>query len=117
MKIKPGLCLIDISVTILYDILCYTQSQHISGIFLRVDFGHSSIRLIFFGFGEHIIRWIAGCFFYYIKSSVLVNGNGSSFDIQRGYIQRDLLSPYIFLLCVEILAGIIRIFFILRVFQ
>ena len=105
-------------IRILYDILYYTQSQYIRGVFLRVDFEkafdsiswsfiHKTIS--FFGLWGHIIRWIAVFVYKYITSSVLVNGNvSSSFHIQRWWRQGDPLSPYIFLLCVEILAGLIR---------
>ena len=105
------------NIRILYDILYYTEAQNIPGMFLRVDFekAFDSVSwsfihktLDFFGFGTDIKRWIS-VFYQNIKASVIVNGNvSSSFNICRGCRQGDPLSPYIFLLCVEILGGLIR---------
>ena len=61
-----------------------------------------------FGFGPDISRWIF-TFYRHIKSSVAVNGQLSEwFSIQSGCRQGDPISPYLFLLCVEILATMIR---------
>jgi hypothetical protein len=61
-----------------------------------------------FGFGESIRKWIE-VFYCDIKSSVMVNGCASKwFSINRGCRQGDPISPYIFVLCVEILAIMIR---------
>ena len=105
------------NIRILYDILYYTETENIPGMFLRVDFekAFDSISwsfinktLDFFGFGQDIKRWI-NVFYKNITSRVIVNGNvSSSFNIYRGCRQGDPLSPYIFLLCVEILAGLVR---------
>jgi len=61
-----------------------------------------------FGFGPDISRWIF-TFYKDIKSSVVVNGQLSEwFLIQRRCRQRDPISQYLFILCVEILATMIR---------
>ena len=61
-----------------------------------------------FGFGPDISQWIF-TFYRHIKSSVAVNGQLSEwFSIQRGCRQGDPISPYLFILCVEILATMIR---------
>ena len=61
-----------------------------------------------FGFGPDICQWIS-TFYKGIKSTVAVNGQLSQwFLIQRGCRQGDPISPYLFILCVEILATMIR---------
>ena len=59
-----------------------------------------------FGFGEDICRWIA-TFYRKINSAVIVNGQTSSlFSTERGCRQGNPVSPYLFVLCMEILATI-----------
>ena len=48
-------------------------------------------------------------FYKSIKSTVIVNGQTTQwFTVERGYRQGDLILPYIFTFCVEILAIMIR---------
>ena len=64
--------------------------------------------LEFFGFGNSIISWIKTL---YKNAKLKVNQGGnlsSSFTIKRGCRQGDPLSPFIFVLCVEVLACMIR---------
>ena len=101
----------------LYDLFHYTEKHHIPGLLLLIDFEKAfdsvawtfiSKTFDFFNFGPSIKRWI-NVFYNNIKSSVLVNGHVSEwFKIGRGCRQGDPLSPYIFILCAETLALLIR---------
>lgn len=102
---------------LMYDIIHLTDTLDIPGLLLIVDFekAFDSISwnfimqvLNFFNFGQSIKKWIK-VFYNDISSSVIQNGFISdSFPVQRGCRQGDPLSPYIFLLCAEILALMLK---------
>ena len=60
----------------------------------------------YFNFKSGIINWVQ-TFYENIKSTVIVNGNPTPW-FQRGCRQGDPISPYIFLICSEVLAHMIR---------
>ena len=93
------------------------KQQEIPGLLVSVDFQQAfdtvswkfiDKTLDYFNFGPSIKKWIK-LFQTGAQSCILQNGNLSeSFNLQRGCRQGDPISPYIFILCVEILGKMIR---------
>ncbi|GAU38652.1 hypothetical protein TSUD_276920 [Trifolium subterraneum] len=73
-----------------------------------VDWGFLEYMLRRCGFCEKWIHWIRACVFAG-NLSVLVNGSPTpEINIQRGLKQGDTLAPFLFLLVVEGLSGVMR---------
>lgn len=105
------------NIRLLYDILFESKQHNIPGLILSVDFEKAfdtvSWKFIlktfdYFNFGESIKKWI--CLFQNgAETSIVQNGFISDFFyLKRGCRQGDPISPYLFLLCAEILGKMIR---------
>ena len=102
---------------LIYDLINYCNTNKVKGLLLGIDFekAFDSLNLDFmhkvlsaYGFKDNLRRWIK-VFYTNIKSTVLVNGQSSPwFETKRGCRQGDPISPYLFILCSEILATMIR---------
>ena len=105
------------NIRLIYDIMTYTEQHDISGLLVLIGFekAFDSLSWSFihkvldiFNFIISIKNWIK-TFYNNSLSCVIQNGFLSeSFKLERSCRQGDPLSPYIFILCAEILAIIIQ---------
>ena len=99
------------------DLIDNFDTNNIPGILVQLDFAKAfdSIEWNFlyatltkFGFGDDFISWIKCCYSN-IYSCVMNNGYSSNwFQLFRGMRQGCALSVYLFILCVEIMACMVR---------
>ena len=105
------------NIRLIYDILFETRQQEIPGLLLSIDFqkafDSASWKFIdktldYFNFGPSFKKWIK-IFQNGAESCILQNGHMAEyFCLQRGCRPGDPISPYIFILCAEVLGHMIR---------
>ena len=105
------------NIRLIYDILFETKQQKIPGLLLSGDFQQAfdsvswkfiAKTLDYFNFRPSFKKWIK-TFQNGSESCILQNGHKSDyFCLQRGCRQGDPFSPYIFILCEEVLSHMIR---------
>ena len=99
------------------DIIQYTTLKNQPGIILLLDFekAFDTVKWSFilkslhlYNFGEGFIRWIE-TIYSNIESTVINNGNTCGFfKLERGIRQGCPVSPYLFIIAVELFANMIR---------
>ena len=102
---------------LIYDVLFETKNRNLQGLILSIDFEKAldtvswkfiEKTLRYYNFGDSIIKWIS-IFQKGVESCIIQNGFISEFFyLKRGCRQGDPISPYIFILCAEILGKMIR---------
>lgn len=108
---------IEDPIRVIADLMEYLRKENNSALLFAADFEkafdsieHNFIFAVLkhFGFGDQLIKWI-GVMLKDTKSCVVNNGTATGFfGINRGTKQGDPISPYLFIMVIEIMAVMIR---------
>ena len=104
------------NIRLIDSIIKYTKAKNMPGLLLFLDFEKAFNTLEWplirktlehFGFGPSLLNWLE-VFYSNSESCILNNGWASNFfELNRGVRQGCPLSPYLFILSVEVLANVI----------
>ena len=105
------------NIRLILDMIEYTEENQLPGLLFFADFekafdsiDHSFMikALQFFNFGPSIVNWVK-VFYNDIQSCVTNNGYLSPFfNVKRGVRQGCPLSPYLFIICIELMSYAMR---------
>lgn len=105
------------NIRLIDSVINFTAAKNVPGLLLFLDFekAFDTVEWSFiqkalrhYNFGPSIVHWTK-LFYYDIESCILNNGWSSDFfGLERGVRQGCPLSPYLFILCAEVLADALR---------
>ncbi len=105
------------NIKLILDMLDYTEAENIPALLISIDYEKCFDRLEWsaivgalrhFNFGENFISWVT-LLYNNCESCTINNGHSSEwFKPSRGLRQGCPLSPYLFVICAEIFADLIR---------